>query len=66
LRSLATASPTRVVAIVDWARQSVGHHLPDGTDGDWFPDGDEVHPNPSGLVALGAMIGDAVTIQCRR
>jgi lysophospholipase L1-like esterase len=57
---LRTAAPG---AVIDWTALSADHHLPDGTDGDWFPDGDEIHPNEEGMRALVDLVADAVA-QC--
>ena len=47
-------------AVVDWTAVSADHHLPDGTEGDWFPDGDEIHPNDEGLRVLVDLVDAAV------
>ena len=47
-------------AVIDWTAVSADRHLPDGTEGDWFPDGDEIHPNDEGLRALVDLVDDAV------
>jgi lysophospholipase L1-like esterase len=47
-------------SIADWTAASAAHHLPDGTDGDWFVDGDEIHPNDAGRAALVALVEEAV------
>lgn len=52
------------VKIVDWASISRSHHLPDGSADDWFPDGDEIHPNYIGILELINTIGNAVS-QCK-
>jgi len=64
LRGLASRSADQVVAMVDWADRSLTHHRPDSTVGDWFPDGDEVHPNAAGLAALGDLIATTIQSQC--
>lgn len=55
LRSSAPAG-----SILDWTALSAGHHLPDGTDGDWFLDGDEIHPNDAGRAALVDLVEEGV------
>jgi hypothetical protein len=47
------------VMIVDFAEVSRAHHLPAGAAGDWFDEGDELHPNRAGHVALRTMLLDA-------
>ena len=47
-------------AVIDWTAVSAEHHLPDGTEGDWFPDGDEIHPNAEGRDALVALVEGSV------
>ena len=56
-RRAASAPPCRPGAVVDWTAVSADHHLPDGTDGDWFLDGDEIHPNDEGRDALVDLVG---------
>ncbi len=40
------------VRVTDWADESSTHHRPDGADGDWFVDDDDVHLNQAGRRAF--------------
>jgi hypothetical protein len=55
IRDLAPAG-----AVADWTALSAPHHLPDGDPDDWFPDGDEIHPNDAGQAALVALVDEAI------
>jgi lysophospholipase L1-like esterase len=60
-RDAVAARPGLLLA--DWTAASADHHLPDGTDGDWFLDGDEIHPNEAGRAALVDLVEETVA-QC--
>ncbi len=52
LRAEASTATAGKVTYFDWMANSASHHLPDGTDGDWYEDGDELHPNQTGNEAF--------------
>ncbi|HWF21372.1 MAG TPA: hypothetical protein VG226_04445, partial [Acidimicrobiales bacterium] len=40
------------VLIADWGALAAPHHLAEGTPGNWFTPGDDIHPNAAGQRAL--------------
>jgi hypothetical protein len=64
IRAAAATRNDRTIAVVDWSALSISHHKPDGEPDDWFSDGDEVHTNVIGSLALARYIDDTVSQEC--
>ena len=62
---LARAIADRPGAVLtDWPDESAPHHLSDGSPGDWFVDGDEIHLTPDGRRAYVEHVRAALDRSC--